>query len=103
MLGVEQMTGLKFFAPMPFGITAFMTMLSETGVKPDFLQYGALGLCAIIVIFLCHHITQLTNKLDRKDQVLGEMFQKNIIANERLTEALGDRPCLKNDHRIEQN
>lgn len=94
------MTGLKVLAATPFGLTAVINMLADTGEKPDFLQYGALGLCAIIVIFLCGFIRQLIDKLDRKDKVMGELYEANTRAYNRFADVLEDRPCLAKDKRI---
>jgi len=95
--------GLKILATTPFGLTAIINMLANTGDKPDYLQYGALGLCAVVVMFLCGFIKQLIDKLDRKDQVMGEQFEKNTKAYDRLADLLEDRPCLLKDKRIKPN
>jgi len=95
------MLGLKILAVTPFGLTAIITTLANAGGRPDYLQYGALGLCAIVVIFLCGFIKQLIDKLDRKDKVMGELYQKNTEAYNRLANLLSDRPCLQKDHRIQ--
>ncbi len=82
------------FYVLPFGCVAVMAM------GDSYLQYGALGLCAIVVIFLCGHIRVLTDKIDRKDRVLGELYEKNTKAYSRLADLLEDRPCLMKDKRI---
>lgn len=93
------MTGLKILALAPFGITVPI-LASSPNPSPGYLQYGALGLCAIIVVFLCGFIRQLIDKLDRKDQTLADLYKKNTDAFNRLADLLEDRPCLNNDHRI---
>lgn len=82
-------------ATIPFGCTALMA-----SVEGDpYLQYGALGLCAIIVIFLCKHISTLTENLDHKDRVLGELYAEHTKAMRELSTMLRDRPCLMKDSR----
>lgn len=82
----------------PFAAAIFLCATDKNNV----LDYGALGLCAIIVLFLCAHIKSLTEKLDRKDKVLGELYERNTAAYQRLANLLEDRPCLMRDKRIQQ-
>jgi hypothetical protein len=83
---------------VPFGCVAIIGMANGDA----YLQYGALGLCAIIVIFLCKHIIQLTEKLDKKDKTFIDLCERNTTAYHRLTNMLEDRPCLMKDKRIEE-
>jgi len=92
------MIELKLLGLTPFGCAMFLAATEPGG--PAYLQYGALGLCAMVVLFLCIFIRDLITKLDRKDQVLADLQQKSIEAYARLADMLEDRPCLKNDKRI---
>jgi len=82
------------------------------------LQYGAFGLCVILCIgFYLFTMTLLrTHREERVNLVsalkenameLGALsltaqkaLNNNTIALERMTEALGDRPCLAKDSRV---
>ena len=89
------MTGIKILSTIPFIITA---TVANTGDAK--LQYGALGLCAMIVVWLCAYINKLSDKLDKKDAVLGDLYAKNTEAYNRLAQVLEDRPCLQGDQRV---
>ncbi len=79
------------FSLTPFGLVAAIGSAADnTG-----LEYGALGLCAIIVFFLCNHIKYLTKKLEL-------LSEGNTKAYNRLADMLDDRPCLMKDRRIKE-
>jgi hypothetical protein len=82
----------------PFGCVAIIAAAEGN----SYLQYGALGLCSVIVVFLCKHIIQLTDKLDKKDKNFIDLCERNTTAYHRLTSLLEDRPCLMNDKRIKE-
>ena len=83
---------------IPFVCT---TVLGGADGSPHYLQYGALGLCAIMVVWMCKHITCLGRKLDSKDNMIIDLCMKNTQAYNRLAELLKDRPCLNKDSRID--
>lgn len=80
-----------FLAIVPFFCVAIIS--AETGDSK--LQYGALGLCGLVVAFLCNHIKCLTKKIT-------DLCEKNNAAYLRLSNLLEDRPCLMKDKRIQQ-
>lgn len=93
-----------------FSIASFV--MGVGGVN-DYVQYGALGLLAIVVIFLCKHLQKITDQhtSERKELVLAlakreadfiEMIRQDVKSRDRLSEALEDRPCLIGDQRIEK-
>jgi len=70
------------------GITCFFAeIMPETGI-----QYGALGLCAFMVYFLCSYIT-------KKEEVYAKERAEITKYLHRLSVILGDRPCLLNDRK----
>ena len=84
----------------PIGCTMFLA--SNSGAT-TYLDYGALGLCAFMVAWMCWHNSQLAASNDRKDKILGELNAKNTAAYNRLANLLEDRPCLFKDNRIKDD
>lgn len=62
-------------------------------------QYGALGLCTAMVLFLISHIKAQVKVIEKKDNKLTELLEKDIDSRNRLSECLKDRPCLGDDSR----
>ena len=67
---------------------------------PAGLQYGALGLCAVMVLHNAYERRAQAKELDRRAQVMEGLIQANTAAMNRLAGALGDRPCLADDSRV---
>lgn len=65
----------------------------DVGAIPG-IQYGALGLCFIVVGFLLKYLWSVTKKKDDITDKLAELTEKNTIAYMRLIDTLNDRPCL---------
>jgi hypothetical protein len=74
----------------------------------DILQYGALGLCAILVVFLVFYILRQQKREDeimaryqlREDELrkkLLEISNKMVGVLDAFRYALETRPCLKDD------
>jgi len=80
----------------------FIAAIDETAKAPE-IEYGALGLCAVIVLFLCRHIGQLSTELKETRTENSELLKDNNRAMNRIAEMLFDRPCLMKDHRIKDN
>ena len=102
------MTGLKFLAVTPFFSTGFIVAI---GGESEYIQFGALGLCALVVVFLCRYLSELTetHRKERKELIDAIksresefiiIIKENIKADNRLAEVLEDRPCLIGDQRI---
>lgn len=105
---------LKVLSVMPFLLGAGIFAQGQFVPAHPYVQYGALGLCAIVVIFLCKHLTCITteHRQERKALVLqlksGEsdkvdLLTKLIAAQNRIAQALEDRPCLRGDQRINED
>lgn len=71
-----------------------------SGNESPVLDYGGLGLAAIVVIFLCRYVWKQNESLEKKDAVIIEMVKAGVTSQNRLSEALETRPCLKDDPRI---
>ncbi len=109
---MQIMTGLKLLALTPIcgaGLLAAVEPVTQTPM----VQYGALGLCAIVVMFLCNYLKSLTaqhkeeraelvRSLKEKDTELLKTIQQNIDAYNRLSQLLRDRPCLMKDLRLDR-
>lgn len=104
------MTGLKLLALMPFfGAGMIATIANNAPV----IEYGALGLCGMVVLFLCNHLkgmvvqhreerAELIGSLKEKDEHLAQLTKQNMMAYNRLAQLLTDRPCLMKDRRINE-
>ena len=66
------------------------------------LQYGALGLCALMVINSIRERRQMAAELDRRARRMEDLVKHNTDAMNRLAQALGDRPCLREDSRVRE-
>ncbi|MDD5328044.1 MAG: hypothetical protein PHY02_09585 [Phycisphaerae bacterium] len=75
-------------------------MVTTTAGEAPYLQYGALGLCAMIVYFLCKYIYHLSGLLSKDSEKLEQLTEKNTKAYDRLTDVLKDRPCIMKDSRL---
>ena len=89
---------LKFLSLTPVLLAMAVTATANT--EAPYLQYGALGLCALIVMFLCKYIYHQSDLLSRHNDKLEKLTQKNSEAYDRLTDVLKDRPCIMNDRRV---
>ena len=77
-----------------------MVVTATSTTEAPYLQYGALGLCALIVMFLCKYIFHMSNLLSKASDKLEKLTLKNTDAYDRLTEVLKDRPCIMKDRRL---
>jgi hypothetical protein len=107
------MTGLKILALTPFCGAGIIAAVEPVTQSP-YVEYGALGLCAVVVMFLCNYLKSLTAQhreeraelvqgLQTKDGELAKLTQQNTEAYNRLSQLLRDRPCLMKDSRIGQD
>lgn len=98
-------------------ITAFVAMaFSQAEGQADahnYVEYGALGLCFIMTMFLCRYLVRkdeihkcerndLVKSISKRDEELINLTRQNINSQNRLAEMLGDRPCLMKDKRINE-
>jgi hypothetical protein len=67
---------------------------------PDWIQYGAFGLCCVMVMYLLYYINKMGEVIREKDQKYIELLEKDIRSRDRLSEALEDKPCLQGDQRL---
>lgn len=75
-----------------------MTLIAQ--VVTDALNFGALGLCAVMIWQNWKDRQQLARELDRRHAHAEQLLQNNIAAMNRLADALADRPCLTDDSRV---
>ena len=80
----------------PFGLTVFLAQSSTPGAT-SYLEYGAFGLCAILVGWMCKYISDLRADEKERQKQLLEIAQANTRAFERWAALLGERPCLVGD------
>jgi hypothetical protein len=80
---IEHVTGLTAVAAAGVAMAT-----SETG--GGYVEYGALGLCAFMVYFLCNHLTL-------KEKNHSEERQATAKYMNRLAVMLGNRPCLMDE------
>jgi hypothetical protein len=76
-----------------YGFTAIFSAgvaMASAEAGGGYVEYGALGLCAFMVYFLCNHLTQ-------KEKNHAEDRKETAKYLSRLALLLGDRPCLAHD------
>lgn len=83
-------------------LTAMTSTVAVTSVGTGWVQYGALGLCAVMVIFLINLIKAQAEVIKEKDKKLMSLLEAHLKATNRLAEALEDRPCLESDSRVKK-
>lgn len=106
------------------GMLLLGSLIAESITLPKLtlpLQYGALGLCAIMGYGVYKILKDqraerekmadnaakernlLVEELRQKDKKVCDCVQKNTEALEKMTEAMGDRPCLATDSRVKKD
>lgn len=70
-------------------------------VNPEALiQYGALGLCFLMIVFNRIDAGRMAKTLDRKDSELTRQTATFVNSIADITSALTDRPCVIGESRI---
>jgi len=101
MIGTEHiMTNLTLATMSLFGITGVATI--SDAMFPGWMQYGAFGLCCVLVVYLMYQVNKMGDIIGQKDKEYIELIKQDIKSRERLTEVLQDRPCIHNDQRVRQ-
>ena len=94
------MTWMKLIGTMPFLLTGAISAVNQTGAgENSYLEYGALGLCAVMVLYQCAMISDLRKELSKTVDKYNEAYNKNTESTRQLCDLLQDRPCLMKDHR----
>lgn len=83
-----------------FGFTTFAII--EPFKLPEWIQYGAFGLCCFMVLHLMWQMNNLVKAIVSKDEKFIELLKEDIESRNRLSELLSDRQCVARDHRIKQ-
>lgn len=82
----------------PIGAAA--VVVATTNAEMPYLQYGALGICFVMVLFLCKYIWHLSELLTEQSKRTEQVIEKNTESNNNLVSCLKDRPCIMGDNRI---
>jgi hypothetical protein len=69
----------------------------------EFLEYGALGLCSLMVIMNFVERQKMGKRLDVQGEELIELHKTTLGTMSKLTDALHDRPCLVHDTRVKKD
>lgn len=82
----------------PIGLTALLVAASDvqTG-SPNYLEYGAFGLCTFLVGWLCKYVYDLKQEAKELQNFLLHLTEQNTKAFERWAALLAERPCLVGD------
>jgi hypothetical protein len=72
-----------------------MVLAESIPVLNDWLQYGALGLCAILVVIAQINMTRMARALDRKDERANAVAMNAVKFISRCCDLLDRRPCLR--------
>ena len=105
----QEMTGIKVLALTPIIGAGFISAMANSAPE---IEWGAFSLCALVVVFLCSYLKNLTaehraerkdlvDSLQKKDAEIVRLIEQNTHAYNRLAQLLGDRPCLYRDARIQ--
>jgi hypothetical protein len=71
-----------------------MMLGQEITPMDRWLQYGALGLCALMVIFSQWNANRMAKALDAKDKRTNAIAENAVRFIQRCCDLLDDRPCL---------
>jgi hypothetical protein len=71
-----------------------MMLAQEITTMDRWLQYGALGLCALMVIFSQWNANRMAKALDAKDERTNLIAENAVRFIQRCCDLLDDRPCL---------
>jgi len=83
----------------PIGAAAVVIATANSPEAP-YLQYGALGICFIMVLFLCKYIWHLSDLLSKQSDRNEKVIERNTKSNNDLVDCLKDRPCIMGDKRM---
>ena len=70
-------------------------LAQEITTMDRWLQYGALGLCAIMVVFSQWNANRMAKALDRKDERGNAIAENAVRFIQRCCDLLDSRPCLQ--------
>lgn len=99
---------IKLIGLAVIGLCMGSTAVGELG-GPVWLQYGALGLAGMMVVFLCYFLKTLLEQQNKEriilldkleavretaDNRLSELVRRNSETFNRLARLLESRPCL---------
>jgi hypothetical protein len=71
-----------------------MILGQEISTMDRWLQYGALGLCALMVIFSQWNANRMAKSIERKDERTNAIGESAVRFIQRCCDLLDDRPCL---------
>ena len=72
----------------------------DPGMVGAVLQYGALGLCGLMVVFSFTRESRMAKRITEMEKFIETVVRNNTEAMTNLRDMLGDRPCLINDSRV---
>ena len=78
-----------------FAVSAIGSIAQAAGAEPSgLLQYGALGLCALMIIMQGYERRQMVRDIGRKDEALQTLFRECIQSMDRVSTAI--EKCKRN-------
>ena len=86
--------------PVTAVIAVASAIIAQVPNIPDALQYGALGLCGLMVVLNWITSRSMALRLDEGRNRVLDLHERTISTLTRLCDGLEDRPCLMSDHRI---
>jgi len=86
--------------PITGVLAAGFGIVSELPTLDPMLQYGALGLCAVMVCMNWLSSREMAKRLDESRERIVKLHATTISTLDRLCQGLEDRPCLANDQRV---
>ena len=81
------------------GVVSAVGMITPT---PLWLQYGALGLCALMILMNYADRRSMTQRLDRERDIKDALAKATLGTMNRLCNVMETKPCLTSDSVLEE-
>jgi len=73
--------------------------MADGGMVSQVLQYGALGICFIMILFGFSRENRMAKRIDEKERFIEQVVVNNTLAMQNLRMALRERKCIAHDSR----
>ena len=87
---------------MTAGVSGAVSVVGMVTPTPLWLQYGALGLCALMIVMNQADRISLTKRLDRERDAKDVLMKSTLGTMNRLCTILEIKPCLMSDSVLDE-
>ena len=84
------------------GLSAAVAAIGMAAPTPAWLQYGALGLCALMIVMNYADRRSLVARLDLERDARDILVKSTLGSVSRLAAVMEHRPCLAGDSVVEE-